>query len=59
MTASGDEAGTARCARAPTAPELVMVPCAIVLTVEDDRIATGYLTFDLDLLRRHVGAWRG
>ena len=40
----------------PTAPRPVVVPCELVLTVEGDRITAGYVTFDLDELRREVGA---
>ncbi len=39
-----------------SAPEPVVVPCEMVLTVAGDRIMTGFLTFDLDALRRKVGA---
>jgi hypothetical protein len=38
-----------------TADEPVLVPCEMVLTVAGDRIATGYLAFDLGALRRTVG----
>jgi hypothetical protein len=38
------------------ADEPVVVPCELVLTVADDRIVTGFLTFDFDALRRQVGA---
>ncbi len=39
-----------------TADEPVLVTCEMVLTVAGDRIMTGFLTFDLDALRRTVGA---
>ena len=38
------------------ADEPVLVTCEMVLTVAGDRIMTGFLTFDLDPLRRTVGA---
>ena len=40
------------------APAPVLVPCEMIFTVEDDRITSGYLSFDLDALRRAVGARR-
>jgi hypothetical protein len=39
-----------------TASEPVVVPCAMICGVDDGRIKTGYLTFDLALLRQRVGA---
>jgi hypothetical protein len=39
-------------------PESVVVPCAMICTVDDGRIRTGYLTFDLALLRERSGAAR-
>jgi ketosteroid isomerase-like protein len=41
-----------------TTPEPVVVPCAMICSVDDGRIRTGYLTFDLALLRQRVGAAR-
>ena len=39
-----------------TADEPVLVTCEMVLTMAEDRIMTGFLTFDLGALRRTVGA---
>ena len=41
-----------------TTSEAVVVPCEMVFTMEGDTITTGYLSFDLDALRRQVGAAR-
>jgi hypothetical protein len=41
-----------------TTPEPVVVPCAMICAVDNGRIKTGYLTFDLALLRQRVGAVR-
>jgi hypothetical protein len=42
-----------------TTPEPVVVPCCMVFAADGDRIGSGYLTFDLALLRQRVGAARG